>query len=126
MIYVRGYHKIIFAGEQLQQVEIGLAGLHIIAVEIDMTAPPCPIGQRVEEGIEATGIHVGDAVGVAEVSEIRIESLTRIGKACSGRQPRARTYHNGIALTDGLGERQRSLISGHLDASYQGSIMPRT
>jgi len=82
MIDVRGQHKIIPTLHNPEQVRIGLPHGHIIAIDEDLPAPPCPVFLQRIKRIKTAGIHVPDAVFPRKIGEVFLKALSGIGQPC--------------------------------------------
>ena len=98
MVHIGGQDEVTPVPDQLQQVRIGLAGRHIVAVIVDVAAPPDPVFLQRRKGIEAAGIYVGDAVLLMEVGEVFQETFAAVGQTGRGRQAGAGTDEDGVCF----------------------------
>ena len=96
MIHICGNHKIIPVPHQLQQFPIHWLRRIDITVAIDMPGPPCPAGFLVGKGIEAAGIHIGDAEMLLEIEKILIKPRTAVGQTRSGGKTGPCTDDNSV------------------------------
>lgn len=96
MIHIGGQDEVVLILDQIQQIRIGLAGRHIVAVVIDVSAPPGPVFLRGGKRIEPTGIHIRDTVLLMEVGEVFQKALAAIGQTGGCRKTGARTDENSI------------------------------
>ena len=75
MVDVRGQHEIVASLQQLAQLHIQRVRAKVIAVHHDVAAPKRPVFLGGDERVETAGIHVGEAVALAEVGECALEAL---------------------------------------------------
>ena len=98
MVHIGGQDEVIPVPDQLQQVGIGLAGRHIVAVIVNMAAPPGPVFLQRRKGIEAAGIHVGNVILLMEVGKVLQETFAAVGQTGRGRQAGAGTDEDGVCF----------------------------
>lgn len=96
MVHVGGQNEVIPVPDQRQQVHIRLAGRQIVAVIIDMPAPPGPVFLQRGKGIESAGIYIGNAVILMEVGEVFQKSLAAVGQTGGGGKARARADEDSV------------------------------
>lgn len=96
MINIGGDHKITLVSHQLKQFPVDLLWRINISVEVDMPGPLCPAGFLIREGIEASGIHIGDAETRLEIEKIPIKPVTAVGQTGSSGKAGPCTDDNGV------------------------------
>ena len=104
MVHVRGQHEAFPLPNQVEKVEIRLPGGHIVAVDVDVTAPPRPVFLQRFKGIEAAGIDVPDAVFLREIRKVLFKARAGVGHPRCGGQPRARADQHRVRPLQRLAE----------------------
>ena len=84
MVNVGGEHEVVAAAHEVEQVGVYAGRREVVTVAIDVAAPIRPMLLEGVEGVEPTGIHVGEAVLLDEIAEPPVESLACIRKASRG------------------------------------------
>ena len=100
VVNVGGEDEVVSPFEDAQEVEIGFAGPRLVAVEQDGSAPPRPVGLQIGKGMEPARVHVGYPEPIAEVREVLVEALARIGETRRGGEPGAGAHQDGVALVE--------------------------
>ena len=67
MVHIGGQDEVVLIHDQLQQVSIRLAGRHIVAVVIDVSAPPGPVFLQCVKRIKSAGVDICDPIFLMEV-----------------------------------------------------------
>ena len=96
VIHIGGQDEVVLILDQIQQIRIGLTGRHIVAVVVNVPAPPGPVFLQRGKRIETAGIHIGDAVLFMEVGEVFQKALASIGQTGRGGKAGARPNEDGI------------------------------
>ena len=103
MVHVGGQNAVISVPDQRQQVRVRLSGRQIVAVIVDMSAPPGPVLLQRGKGIETAGIYIGNAVFLVEVGEVFQKSLAAVRQTGGGGKAGACADEDGVrALNFGL------------------------
>lgn len=96
MVHVGGQNEVIPVPDQRQQVRIRLAGRHIVAVIVDMPAPPGPVLLQRGKGIKTAGIYIGNAVLLVEVGKVFQKSLAAVGQTRGGGRAGTRADEDSV------------------------------
>lgn len=100
VVHIGGQDEVVLIHDQLQQVSIRLAGRHIVAVVIDVSAPPGPVFLRRRKRIETTGIHIRDTILFMEVGEVLQKALAVIGQAGRGGKAGTCANQDGVCILE--------------------------
>lgn len=100
MVHIGSQNEVIPTPDQFQQVSIRLAGRHIVAVVVNVPAPPGPVFLKRGKRIKAAGIHVGDTVLLMEIGEVFQKALAAIGQTGRGGKAGACADENGVCALD--------------------------
>lgn len=96
MVHVGGQNEVIPVPDQRQQIRVRLSGRQIVAVIVDMPAPPGPVFLQRGKGIETAGIYIGNAVFLMEVGEVFQKSLAAVGQTGGGGKTGACADEDGV------------------------------
>lgn len=96
MVHVGGQNEVISVPDQRQQIRVRLSGRQIVAVIVDMPAPPGPVFLQRGKGIETAGIYIGNAVFLMEVGEVFQKSLAAVGQTGGGGKACARADEDSV------------------------------
>ena len=77
----------------------------LIAVDVNIAAPVCPVFLHGGVGVKAAGVHIRKAVLAGKIGEIFPEPLPVIGKTCRGRKPCTCTNDHCIGMAQDLPQR---------------------
>ena len=100
MVNICCNHKIVLVSHQLQKVIVDrFGGIHI-AVDVDVSAPICPmlLGRFVR--VKSARIHILKSVFFAKIGKVFFKPLTAVSKACGGGKPCTCADYNSVSRAD--------------------------
>ena len=98
VVYISSKNKIILIFYQFQQIFINRSGCILIAVDINIAAPICPVLIQGLKRIKAAGVHIGKAIFSNKIGKVSGKSLPGIRQSGRGRKTCTCPDDNGVCL----------------------------
>ena len=98
VIHIRRDNEIVLVSHQLQKVIVDWLGRILIAVDVDISAPICPMLLKCCIRIEPTGIHIPKAVLLCEIGEVFFKPFAGVDESGRSGKPCARADNHGVAI----------------------------
>ena len=98
VVHIGRDDEIVLARHEFQQIGVHRFRHVVVAVDGYESAPIRPVFLQRGERVEASRIHVANAVGRGEIGEVPFESFAGIGEARRRGQSRSRTDDHGVGL----------------------------
>lgn len=105
VVYVGCQHKVVLVFHKRKQTLIHRLGCILIAVDVNIAAPVCPVFLHGGVGVKATGVHIRKSVLAGKIGEIFLEPLPVIGETCRGGKPSTCTNDHCIGMAQDLPQR---------------------
>jgi len=102
VVHVGGQHEVIPVPDQGEELAVGAVFRRFIAVVPDVAAPPGPFFLWCGVGVEAAGVHVGDAVLLDEIGEKPFKAFAAVGESGGGGQACAGADDDGVRFGQGV------------------------
>ena len=101
VIHVRGDDEIVLVSHQLQKVVVDWLGRIHIAVDVDISAPICPMLLWHCKRIEPAGIHILKAILCRKIGEVLFKPFAGVDESGRSGKPCARADNHGVAIPQG-------------------------
>ena len=98
VIHVRRDDEIVLVSHQLQKVVVDWLGRIHIAVDVNISAPICPMLLRRCKRIEPAGIHIPKAILCRKIGEVFFKPFAGIDESGGSGKPCARADNHGVAI----------------------------